>query len=113
MSSLLSSRPWWRDADTYHIYTRLAVGNSDANSRFNLSRGALEIRKTEIGLGDGQMEWLKLGDCVFAFERLENFACLLNFGEAFKIPKGEVLVASTSLEQGVLFENGALWMRLA
>ena len=32
---------------------------------------------------------------------------------AFKIPDGEVLVASTHIEQGVLPEDGALWMRLS
>jgi alpha-glucosidase len=87
--------------------------DGDANSSLNLYRRALEIRKTEIGLGDGEMEWLELGNHILAFRRPGNFACIVNFGNAFKIPNGEVLVASTHIEQGVLPEDGAIWMRLA
>lgn len=85
----------------------------DPNSTLNLYRKALEIRKTEIGLGDGELEWLNLSDQVLAFKRPGNFACIVNFGAAFKIPNGEVLIASTSIEDGILPEDGALWMRLA
>lgn len=85
----------------------------DPNSTLNLYRKALEIRKTEIGLGDGELEWLNLSDQVLAFKRPGNFACIVNFGEAFKIPNGEVLIASTPIEDGILPEDGALWMRLA
>lgn len=85
----------------------------DPNSTLNLYRKALEIRKTEIGLGDGELEWLNLSDQILAFKRPGNFACIVNFGEAFKIPDGEVLIASTPIEDGILPEDGALWMRLA
>jgi alpha-glucosidase len=85
----------------------------DPNSTLNLYRKALEIRKTEIGLGDGELEWLNLSEQVLAFKRLGNFACIVNFGEGFKIPNGEVLIASTPIEDGILPEDGALWMRLA
>lgn len=85
----------------------------DPNSTLNLYRKALEIRKTEIGLGDGELEWLNISDQVLAFKRPGNFACIVNFGEAFKIPNGEVLIASTPIKDGILPEDGALWMRLA
>lgn len=85
----------------------------DPNSTLNLYRKALEIRKTEIGLGDGELEWLNMSDQVLAFKRPGNFACIVNFGEAFKIPNGEVLIASTPIKDGILPEDGALWMRLA
>lgn len=85
----------------------------DPNSTLNLYRKALEIRKTEIGLGDGELEWFNMSDQVLAFKRPGNFACIVNFGEAFKIPNGEVLIASTPIEDGILPEDGALWMRLA
>ena len=87
--------------------------DSDLNSTLNLYRKALEIRKTEIGLGDGELEWLNLSDHILAFKRAGNFACIVNFGEAFKIPNGEVLIASTPIKDGILPEDGALWMRLA
>jgi len=85
----------------------------DPNSTLNLYRKALEIRKTEIGLGDGELEWFNMSDQVLAFKRPGNFACIVNFGAAFKIPNGEVLIASTPIEDGILPEDGALWMRLA
>jgi len=85
----------------------------DPNSTLNLYRKALEIRKTEIGLGDGELEWFNMSDQVLAFKRPGNFACIVNFGEAFKIPNGEVLIASTPIKDGILPEDGALWMRLA
>ncbi len=85
----------------------------DPNSTLNLYRKALEIRKTEIGLGDGELEWLNISDQVLAFKRPGNFACIVNFGAAFKIPNGEVLIASTPIKDEILPEDGALWMRLA
>ena len=85
----------------------------DPNSTLNLYRKALEIRKTEIGLGDGELEWFNMSDQVLAFKRPGNFACIVNFGAAFKIPNGEVLIASTPIKDGILPEDGALWMRLA
>ena len=85
----------------------------DPNSTLNLYRKALEIRKTEIGLGDGELEWFNMSDQVLASKRPGNFACIVNFGEAFKIPNGEVLIASTPIKDGILPEDGALWMRLA
>jgi len=85
----------------------------DPNSTLNLYRKALEIRKTEIGLGDGELDWLNMSDQVLAFKRPGNFACIVNFGAAFKIPNGEVLIASTPIKDGILPEDGALWMRLA
>lgn len=85
----------------------------DPNSTLNLYRKALEIRKTEIGLGDGELEWFNMSDQVLAFKRPGNFACIVNFGAAFKIPNGEVLIASTPIKDGILPEDGALWVRLA
>ena len=85
----------------------------DPNSTLNLYRKALEIRKTEIGLGDGELEWFNMSNQVLAFKRPGNFACIVNFGEAFKIPNGEVLIASTPIKDGILPEDEALWMRLA
>jgi alpha-glucosidase len=58
------------------------------------------------------MEWLELSDQVLAFKRPGNFACIVNFGEPFRIPEGEVLISSVSIESGTLPEDGAVWMRL-
>jgi len=105
-NSWLPQPSWWG-------YYSAENQEHDANSTPHLYRKALEIRKTEIGLGDGELEWLNMSDQVLAFKRPGNFACIVNFGEASKIPIGEVLIASTPIEDGILPEDGALWMRLA
>lgn len=105
-NSWLPQPNWWGNYSTENQ-------EHDPNSTLNLYRKALEIRKTEIGLGDGELEWFNMSDQVLAFKRPGNFACIVNFGEAFKIPNGEVLIASTPIEDGILPEDGALWMRLA
>lgn len=105
-NSWLPQPNWWGNYSTENQ-------EHDPNSTLNLYRKALEIRKTEIGLGDGELEWLNISDQVLAFKRPGNFACIVNFGAAFKIPNGEVLIASTPIEDGILPEDGALWMRLA
>ena len=105
-NSWLPQPEWWGE---------YSVANQESNphSTLNLYRRALEIRRTESGLGDGALEWLNLGDRVLAFKRPGNFACIINFGKAFKLPDGEVLLSSTLIKDGLLSEDGAVWMRLA
>lgn len=104
--SWLPQPEWWG---------KYSVANQENNpdSTLNLYRRALEIRRSESGLGDGALEWLNLGDRVLAFKRPGNFACIINFGNAFKLPDGEVLLSSTLIKDGLLSEDGAVWMRLA
>ena len=104
-SAWLPQPEWWG---------KFSAKNQDGetNSTLNLYRKALAIRKSEIGLGDGEMEWLELSNQVLAFKRPGNFACIVNFGESFKLPEGEVLVSSVPIERGTLPEDGAVWMRL-
>jgi alpha-glucosidase len=75
-------------------------------------RTALEIRREEGGLGDGPMEWLDLGADVLAFSRPGNFVCVVNFGAPFRLPRGEILVASAPIQEMVLPADSAVWMRL-
>ena len=105
-NSWLPQPEWWGE---------YSVANQESNphSTLNLYRRALEIRRSESGLGDGALEWLNLGDRVLAFKRPGNFACIINFGKAFKLPDGEVLLSSTLIKDGLLSEDGAVWMRLA
>lgn len=105
-NSWLPQPEWWG---------KYSVANQENNpdSTLNLYRRALAIRRTESGLGDGALEWLNLGDRVLAFKRPGNFACIINFGNAFKLPDGEVLLSSTLIKDGLLSEDGAVWMRLA
>ncbi|MFM8621190.1 MAG: glycoside hydrolase family 13 protein [Candidatus Nanopelagicaceae bacterium] len=85
-----------------------------AGSFFELVKQALKIRKSEPGLGDGEMNWLDSTDDVIAFQRPGKFACYVNFGAAdVVIPYGaEVLVASAPLKGEHIPTDTAVWLRL-
>ena len=84
----------------------------DPNSTLNIYRRALAVRKKETGLGDGPMEWLNTRKDVVAFSRPGNFACYINYGPDFELPKDcEVLVASGPLKNHVLPTDTAVWVR--
>ena len=85
----------------------------DENSTLNIYRRALAIRKTESGLGDGPMEWLKTRNDVVAFSRPGNFACYINFGADFELPENcEVLISSGVMKGKVLPTDTAAWIRI-
>ena len=87
--------------------------DTDPNSSLNLYRKALEIRKSLAGLGDGPMSWVEASDSVVAFSRPGNFYCYLNLGEDMKLPDGaEVLVSSSSITNGMLPTDTAVWFSL-
>ena len=82
------------------------------NSTLWLYRKALKIRQNEAGLGDGDMELLKLGKNVIAFTRPGGFQCWVNFGKTIKIPKGsKVLLSSIPLEGRKLPKDTAVWFK--
>ena len=74
---------------------------------------ALAIRKDEVGLGDGPMQWIDAGTDVIAFSRPGNFACYVNFGHPIMLPEGaEVLLASQKLSGNTIPTDTTVWMRL-
>jgi alpha-glucosidase len=81
-------------------------------STLNMYRRALEIRRNESGLGDGDLEWIDLGSDVLAFKRAGDFICIVNFGDEFKLPNGEVLISSAPLNDLVLPRDCAVWMQV-
>ena len=85
-----------------------------AGSFFEMVKQALNIRKAEPGLGDGEMNWLDSTDDVIAFQRPGKFACYVNFGVAdVVIPYGaKVLVASAPLKGEHIPTDTAVWLRL-
>jgi alpha-glucosidase len=88
------------------------VQDKDPGSTLNMYRRALEIRREESGLGDGEMEWVDLGKDLLAFKRAGNFLCIVNFGPEIELPKGELLVASAPIRDFRLPEDAAVWMRV-
>ena len=95
---------WW---GTYSVESQ----EKDPASTLNMYRLALEIRKSEPGLGDGEMEWVDLAPSVLAFRRPGNFLCIVNFGSDFKLPPGELLVSSSPVRDSILPADTAVWMR--
>ena len=85
---------------------------NDQTSSLNMYRRALEIRGVELGLGDGEMEWVNLGEDVLAFKRPGDFICIVNFGDEIPLPKGEILVASAPIRDLMLPRDSAVWMRI-
>jgi len=65
---------WWGE---YSVESQ----DQDPQSSLNMYRKALEIRRKERDLGDGDMEWIDFGPEVLAFRRSGQFLCLVNFGE--------------------------------
>ena len=84
-----------------------------ADSTLALYRSALKIRRAEVGLGDGEIEWVEVGANAIAFRRPGNFACYVNFGADLALPEGaEVLLASGPLNGLALPADTAVWLRL-
>ena len=102
----LPQSPWWG---------AFSVDSQDGveGSTLSMYREALAIRKTEEGLGDGDMEWIEAGADVVAFERPGNFACYINFGAAFELPSNsQILVASGAVHAHTVPTDTAVWVRL-
>ena len=102
----LPQSPWWG---------KFSVDSQDGveGSTLSMYREALAIRKTEEGLGDGEMAWIEAGADVVAFARPGNFACYINFGSAIELPaNSQVLVASGPVQGQTLPTDAAAWVRL-
>ena len=103
--SWLPQPAWWGN---YAV----SIQEKDTNSTLELYRKALLIRSNEAGLGDGEMEWLNLGERLLAFKRADNFACIINFGAPFPLPDGEILLSSSPFSGNELPSDCGVWMRL-
>jgi len=111
-SALTRNQSWLPQPEWWGEYS-VSRQDADSDSTLNLYRKALELRKTEAGLGDGEMEWVEIRNDVLAFKRPGNFACMVNFGEDFELPKGEILLSSSPVINHKLPSDAAVWMRLS
>lgn len=103
---------WLPQSNNWGDYS-VQVQDSDPNSSLNLYRKALEIRKSQSGLGDGPMSWVDAPEYVVAFSRPGDFYCYLNLGADFKLPQGaKVLVSSSPIDNGILPTDTAVWFIL-
>jgi alpha-glucosidase len=109
-NSLTPDQAWLPQSDNWGEYS-VESQEDDSHSTLNLYRKALEVRKSESGLGDGPMSWVEVSGEVLAFSRPGNFLCLVNFGEEIQMPEGEILLASTPINGRTLPRDCAVWMR--
>ncbi|WP_410819802.1 glycoside hydrolase family 13 protein [Micromonospora sp. 050-3] len=87
----------------------------DSASMLELYRAAIQARKADPALGDGELTWLPAPDGVLAFHRGGGFTCLVNLSAA-PVPmpaQGELLLASGPLDDGLLPSDTAVWLRTA
>jgi alpha-glucosidase len=87
---------------------------ADRGSMLWFYRDALRLRRElpQLGAGAGDdLTWLDLGEDVVAFHRAHGFVCVVNTGAPVPLPAGEVLLASTQLDGGVLLADAAVWLR--
>ena len=110
--SLRPNQAWLPQSDWWGKYSVDSQDGVDG-STLSMYRQALAIRKQEMGLGDGPMEWIQAGQEIVAFKRPGDFACYINFGPAFELPsKSAILIASAPISGQTLPTDTAVWVRL-
>ncbi|WP_330439479.1 glycoside hydrolase family 13 protein [Micromonospora sp. NBC_00821] len=109
-----AAAPWLPQPADWKDRTASAQ-TGDSASMLELYRAAIQARKTDPALGDGELTWLPAPDGVLAFHRGGGFTCLVNLSAA-PVPmpaQGELLLASGPLDDGLLPSDTAVWLRTA
>jgi alpha-glucosidase len=106
------AEPWLPQPAEWSGYTADAEAE-EPDSMLRLYRAGLALRGSEPALADGKLHWRASGGEVLSFARDPGFACLVNFSaEPVLLPRHEkVLLASGSLENGLLPPDTAVWLR--
>ena len=76
-----------------------------------MHRDALKLRK--ILQTEEELKWVKTTSSeVIHFARPNGWNCIMNFnGAPYKMPKGEILMASGPLKNGKIPANTTIWFR--
>ncbi|MCG5450928.1 glycoside hydrolase family 13 protein [Micromonospora hortensis] len=109
-----AAAPWLPQPADWKDRTASAQ-TGDSASMLELYRAAIQARKADPALGDGELTWLPAPDGVLAFHRGGGFTCLVNLSAA-PVPmpaQGELLLASGPLDDGLLPSDTAVWLRTA
>ncbi|MCU1679204.1 MAG: alpha amylase catalytic region, partial [Frankiales bacterium] len=87
----------------------------DPASMLRLYRSAIAIRHAQPGLRTESFEWLDCGGTCLSFKRGDNFAFVVNLGDAPMDlpPHDEVLLSSGPLVDGNLPVDTAVWLRVS
>ncbi|RAO17243.1 glycoside hydrolase family 13 protein [Micromonospora noduli] len=109
-----AAAPWLPQPADWKDRTASAQ-TGDSASMLELYRAAIQARKADPALGDGELTWMPAPDGVLAFSRGGGFTCLVNLSAA-PVPmpaQGELLLASGPLDDGLLPSDTAVWLRTA
>lgn len=109
-----AATPWLPQPADWKDRTASAQ-TGDSASMLELYRAAIQARKADPALGDGELTWLPAPDGVLAFSRGGGFSCLVNLSAA-AVPmpaQGELVLASGPLDDGMLPSDTAVWLRTA
>lgn len=109
-----AAAPWLPQPADWKDRTASAQ-TGDSASMLELYRAAIQARRADPALGDGELTWLPAPDGVLAFSRGGGFACVVNLSAA-PVPmpaQGELLLASGPLDDGLLPSDTAVWLRTA
>ena len=83
----------------------------DPDSMLELYRHALALR-SQLMVGDIDMQWVDLGVGIVAFRRGSGVMCVVNMGsEPILLPEGEVLLSSEEVTGDSLGPDAAVWLQ--
>ena len=104
------ARTWLPQPDWSELTVETQSASPD--SMLNLYRAALRLRHGHPALGDGDLEWLDLGQEVLAFRREPSFLFMLNFlNEPVQLPPDhQVVLTSGPILDNALPAHTAVWL---
>jgi len=103
--------PWLPQPEDWARFTA-EVQRADPDSLLSLYRTALKLRRDHPALGDGELTWSDAGPDLLMFTREPGFVFAANFGSSpAPLPSGDVILASASLNDGLLPADTAAWIR--
>ena len=105
----LSKETWLPQPEQYRQYSR-DLQESVTDSTLNLYKQALKLRK-RYELGTGTFNWiLNTPSNVLGFQ-VNGIRVFINYSdEAFKLPKGEIVLASAKITDSQLNPATAVWL---
>ncbi|MGW7291895.1 glycoside hydrolase family 13 protein [Streptomyces xiamenensis] len=108
-----TATPWLPQPADWNGYS-VEAQTGDPASMLELYRTALRLRRAHPALGDGTLTWLDTPPGVLALRRDPGFVCVLNLSATpYPLPgHSSVLLASASVEDGVLATDQAVWLEL-
>ncbi|WP_105969183.1 glycoside hydrolase family 13 protein [Streptomyces geranii] len=103
--------PWLPQPADWSGFT-VEAQTGEPGSMLELYRDALRLRRAHPALGDGTLTWLDAPPGVLAFRREPGFVCVVNLSATpYALPEhASVLLASASVEGGVLATDAAVWL---